>query len=68
MLARLAIFFIELYRKTTLNKPYACRYTPSCSAYTEEAVRIYGIIGIFVGMMRIIRCNQFFKGGYDPIQ
>lgn len=45
----------------------SCRFVPSCSAYTLEAVRRYGTIkGTYLGVKRILRCNGFFKGGFDP--
>lgn len=45
-----------------------CRFTPSCSQYTYEAITEHSIIkGIYLGIKRILRCNPFFKGGYDPV-
>ena len=67
MVARIVLIFIALYRKINYNKPLACRFVPTCSEYMEHAVIKYGISGVFVGITRILRCNQFFKGGYDPI-
>jgi putative membrane protein insertion efficiency factor len=47
----------------------ACRFEPSCSHYTEEAVREYGVIkGILLGAWRILRCNPWNKGGFDPVK
>jgi len=47
----------------------ACRFTPSCSEYTYQAIFKYGIIrGGFLGLKRIIRCHPWSKGGYDPLQ
>ena len=46
-----------------------CKYYPSCSEYTKHAIEKYGIIkGFFLGGKRIIRCNPFSKGGYDPLK
>lgn len=46
----------------------ACRYRPTCSEYTHQAVDHYGIIdGLWLGVKRIIRCHPWSKGGWDPI-
>ncbi len=61
---------IKLYR--TYISPAkgvpSCRFTPTCSAYAMEAVMEWGIlIGIVLSLWRLIRCNPFSKGGYDPV-
>lgn len=62
--------FIILYKKTL--SPFIgreCIYTPTCSMYMLDAVEKYGIIiGIFKGILRILRCNPFAKGGFDPVK
>jgi putative membrane protein insertion efficiency factor len=46
-----------------------CKYYPSCSEYTRQAIEKYGCIkGIFLGGKRILKCNPFSKGGYDPLK
>jgi len=58
-----------LYRKivSPMLKP-RCIYFPSCSEYFEQAVMRYGVIrGSLKGVMRILRCNPFARGGYDPL-
>jgi len=64
---RIAKYLLILYRKINING-MQCRYYPSCSYYAEEAIEKYGIIkGAFLGLKRIIKCNQLFPGGYDPV-
>lgn len=46
-----------------------CRFEPSCSRYTYEAVEKYGILkGGLMGAWRVVRCNPLNKGGYDPVK
>lgn len=61
---------INIYRKYLV---YAfpvgtCRFSPTCSEYMLQAVGRHGIIrGTYLGVKRILRCNGFFKGGFDPV-
>ncbi len=67
--AWLLIFPILFYQK--LISPYtpsSCRFTPSCSEYTRQALLMHGPIkGFLLGAWRILRCNPFSNGGYDPV-
>ncbi|MCL4360475.1 membrane protein insertion efficiency factor YidD [Patescibacteria group bacterium] len=46
----------------------SCRYTPTCSEYTYQAIERYGIIyGLFLGLRRVLRCTPWHKGGSDPV-
>jgi putative membrane protein insertion efficiency factor len=48
--------------------PPACRYTPTCSEYAIEAIERRGVfIGGFLAAKRVISCNPFSRGGYDPV-
>ena len=48
--------------------PNACKYTPTCSEYAMEAIETHGVIkGCLLAAWRLLRCNPFSKGGYDPV-
>ena len=48
---------------------FHCKYYPTCSEYTKQAIEKYGILkGSFLGAKRILKCNPFSKGGYDPLK
>lgn len=48
--------------------PPACRFEPSCSDYMTQAVKRYGVLrGIWMGTKRLLRCQPFCEGGYDPV-
>ncbi len=63
------ILLIKFYRKSiSPYTPPSCRYTPTCSQYGLEAIERFGAFkGGFMTLWRILRCNPFFKGGYDPV-
>ena len=59
------------YYKNFINPllPNSCIYTPSCSAYMGQAIQKHGyFLGIPRGILRILRCNPWAKGGYDPVK
>jgi uncharacterized protein len=65
----LGIGLIHLYRILFAWMPAACRFEPTCSRYTEEAIRKYGLLrGGIMGAKRLARCGPWTPGGYDPVR
>jgi hypothetical protein len=71
--------FVRFYQKTELFRgalakqlflsESACRFSPTCSQYTYEAVNKYGALkGLYIGIKRIVRCHPWSKGGFDPVK
>ncbi len=70
MLKSLCLALIRAYRRyVSPMLPPSCRFTPSCSLYTLQAVEKYGLLkGGFMGARRLLRCHPFSEGGYDPVK
>ena len=70
LIKKVLIFLIKTYQMT-LSPRFShgsCRYTPTCSQYALEAIEIHGIFkGCLLAAWRILRCNPFSKGGWDPV-
>lgn len=67
---KIMIYMIRFYQKylSPLKVRTHCIYTPTCSQYAIEALEKYGALkGSLLAMWRILRCNPFSKGGYDPV-
>lgn len=66
---RVLLWLIQFYRVaiSPMHRP-CCRYIPTCSQYAMQAIQKYGAIkGGYLALRRILRCNPFSKGGYDPV-
>ena len=69
LLSTLLIWPIRFYKAAISPMlPPSCRYVPTCSAYAVTAINRYGALkGGLMAVWRILRCNPFSKGGYDPV-
>lgn len=70
LIKKALIFLIRTYQLTISPRfsHGSCRYYPTCSQYAIEAIEIHGLFkGSLLAARRILRCNPFFKGGYDPV-
>ncbi|MGD1006421.1 MAG: membrane protein insertion efficiency factor YidD [Ignavibacteriaceae bacterium] len=67
---RVLVFFIKIYKKyLSPLLPPSCRFYPTCSEYAIQAIEKYGIFkGGAKAVWRILRCNPFNKGGFDPLE
>jgi putative membrane protein insertion efficiency factor len=70
LLRKASIGSIRVYRRyVSPMLPASCRYTPSCSLYTLQAIEKYGVLrGIAMGALRVLRCHPFARGGFDPVR
>lgn len=69
LVARALVGLIEVYRRWISPLfPPRCRFIPSCSTYTADAIVEFGAArGIWLGVRRILKCHPFHPGGFDPI-
>ena len=70
---KVLIKIIDFYQKFISSyfgyKGVHCKFEPTCSEYTKQAIEKYGALkGSILGFKRILRCNPFSKGGYDPLK
>jgi putative membrane protein insertion efficiency factor len=70
MFKKVGVALIKVYRRVVSPMlPPSCRFTPSCSLYTLQAIEKYGLLrGSFMGARRLLRCHPFSEGGYDPVK
>lgn len=65
---RIVLFLISIYQKISKYTPKVCRFYPTCSEYTRQAIEKYGVLkGTWLGIKRICRCHPGNEGGYDPV-
>jgi len=69
MIKKLLLCLIKVYQFFSKLTPPCCRFYPTCSEYTKQAIEKYGVIkGLWLGVKRILRCHPFSEGGYDPLK
>jgi len=70
MLVAVVLLPVVFYRRvlSPMKRVPTCRYLPTCSEYAVEAVKTRGIVvGIALSIWRVLRCNPFVRGGFDPV-
>ena len=69
MMKRILLAMVRFYRNAISPlRPPCCRFVPTCSQYALEAIEKYGALkGGWLAFRRVLRCNPFHKGGYDPV-
>ena len=67
-LARMMVGAIRCYQRFSALTPAVCRFQPTCSEYTAEAILRHGALrGVWLGARRLLRCHPFHPGGHDPV-
>lgn len=65
---RFFLWLIRCYQAMPRKNPGCCKYYPTCSNYAREAIERFGAFkGFWLALYRILRCNPFSRGGYDPV-
>lgn len=69
MLKKSFLSIIRFYQRfISPMTPPTCRFYPTCSEYTKEAIEVYGAFkGGYMGVKRILKCHPFHEGGFDPV-
>jgi hypothetical protein len=67
-MTKIIVFLINVYQKIPLKSHFACRFIPTCSEYTRQAVLKYGPFkGLWRGFLRVCRCHPWQRNHYDPV-
>ncbi|MDP2168652.1 MAG: membrane protein insertion efficiency factor YidD [Thermodesulfovibrionales bacterium] len=70
VIKKIIVLAIDVYRAAVSPfLPSSCRFQPSCSAYSKEALQKYGAVkGLLLSAKRVFKCHPFHPGGYDPVK
>ncbi len=65
---KFCLLLIKIYQYFSKLTPPTCRFTPTCSEYTRQAIEKYGVLkGLWLGIKRISKCHPWHEGGEDPV-
>ena len=68
MFKKICLKLIKIYQFFSKMTPPNCRFEPTCSRYTYQAIERFGVLkGTYLGIKRILKCHPFHEGGYDPV-
>lgn len=68
LILQVPLLIIRIYQRVISPLlPNRCRFTPSCSEYTRQAIERYGFKGLWLGLRRIMHCHPRHPGGFDPV-
>jgi putative membrane protein insertion efficiency factor len=68
LILQVPLLIIRIYQRVISPLlPNRCRFTPSCSEYTRQAIERYGFKGLWLGLRRIMHCHPWHPGGFDPV-
>ena len=68
MIKKILLKLIDIYQSISKLTPPVCRFYPTCSEYTKQAIIAHGVLkGGFLGIKRILKCHPLHPGGYDPV-
>jgi putative membrane protein insertion efficiency factor len=69
MMRKVFVYLIRAYQIIFAGAPRTCRFEPTCSEYAIQAIERYGVFkGMAMAAYRILRCNPWTPGGYDPVR